>query len=213
MRTSQAAARKKAPKRRPTAKRAKASRARTKRKAAARRPRASRPKAAPAGARTRAPAPPAEGDRAPAFRLRDSEGREVDSASLAGRPYVLYFYPKDETPGCTQQACDFRDAHGAFEEAGVRILGVSPDPPESHARFRAHHGLPFTLLADAGAALARAYGAWGKRVLYGRTYEGVLRSTFLVDGAGVVRRAWRGVKVPGHVAAVREAAGPGPARG
>ncbi|GMV12968.1 MAG: peroxiredoxin [Polyangiaceae bacterium] len=124
----------------------------------------------------------------------------------AGGPYVLYFYPKDDTPGCTKEACDFRDGLSAFRKAGVRVIGVSPDSEASHARFSEKYALPFTLLSDPDKQLARAYSVWVKKKNYGREYMGIERSTFLVDAKGVVRRVWRGVKVAGHVDSVLAAA-------
>jgi peroxiredoxin Q/BCP len=142
------------------------------------------------------------GSKAPEFRLQDHMGRWVTSKELRGAPYVLYFYPKDDTPGCTQEACDFRDAISAFKRAGARVLGVSPDSVATHAKFAAKQRLPFTLLSDNSRELCSAYGAWVKKRLYGREYMGVERSTFVVGPTGLVRRVWRGVKVPGHAAAV-----------
>lgn len=147
-----------------------------------------------------------EGDTAPGFALPDDTGAEVSSADLAGTPYVLYFYPKDDTPGCTTEACGFRDALPDFEKLGVRVLGVSPDSSASHQRFRAKYELPFTLLSDADKSLSSAYGAWALKKNYGREYMGVVRSTFLVDAGGVIRNAWRGVKVNGHIDKVQAAA-------
>jgi thioredoxin-dependent peroxiredoxin len=143
-----------------------------------------------------------EGSRAPAFSLPDQAGRIVSSSALAGKPYVLYFYPKDDTSGCTREACGFRDSLRGFGSKGVKIIGVSPDSEASHARFAGKYGLPFTLLADTDKALARAYGVWAKKQNYGREYMGIVRSTFLVDKRGVVQKAWRGVRVDGHVEAV-----------
>ena len=139
------------------------------------------------------------GKRAPSFELSDAAGKSVSSSTLAGAPYVLYFYPKDDTPGCTREACGFRDEFGAFKKAGVRVVGVSPDSSASHARFRDKYSLPFTLLADSDKKLAHAYGTWVKKQNYGREYMGIERSTFLIDAKGVVRRAWRKVKVDAHV--------------
>jgi peroxiredoxin Q/BCP len=147
-----------------------------------------------------------EGSRAPSFSLPDQAGRVVSSSSLAGKPYVLYFYPKDDTSGCTREACGFRDSLRGFGQKGVRIIGVSPDSEASHARFAGKYGLPFTLLADTEKSLARAYGVWAKKQNYGREYMGIVRSTFLVDKRGVVRKAWRGVRVDGHIDAVLDAA-------
>ncbi len=158
------------------------------------------------------PAEPSIPDRligraAPGFRLADHHGSMLASSELSGKPYVLYFYPKDDTPGCTKEACDFRDGRALFDARGVRVVGVSPDSSSSHERFRDKFQLPFTLLADTDKILARAYGVWVKKSMYGREYMGIERSTFLVDASGVVRRAWRGVKVGGHVDEVRSALG------
>ena len=150
---------------------------------------------------------PSEGSRAPSFSLPDQAGRVVSSSSLAGKPYVLYFYPKDDTSGCTREACGFRDSLRGFGTKGVKIIGVSPDNEASHARFAGKYGLPFTLLADTDKSLAKAYGVWAKKQNYGREYMGIVRSTFLVDKRGVVKKAWRGVRVDGHVDAVLDAAG------
>jgi peroxiredoxin Q/BCP len=163
------------------------------------------PKANAASAVAAAP-PLAEGDRAPSFELSDQAGGSLSSGSLAGHPYVLYFYPKDDTPGCTTEACGFRDAFPDFEGAGVRVLGVSPDSIASHQKFVGKYGLPFTLLSDSERSLASAYGVWALKKLYGRESMGIVRSTFLVDGEGVIRKVWRGVRVNGHVAEVQAAA-------
>ena len=148
-----------------------------------------------------------EGSRAPTFSLPDQAGRVVSSSSLSGKPYVLYFYPKDDTSGCTREACGFRDSLRGFGSKGVKIIGVSPDTEASHARFAGKYGLPFTLLADTDKTLAKAYGVWAKKQNYGREYMGIVRSTFLVDKRGTVKKAWRGVRVDGHVDAVLTAAG------
>jgi peroxiredoxin Q/BCP len=140
-----------------------------------------------------------EGKKAPAFELADQNGTVVSSASLAGKPYVLYFYPKDNTPGCTVEACDFRDNFARFEQTKVRVFGVSPDSSKSHAGFAAKFELPFTLLADADKSLVNAYGVWVKKLNYGREYMGVERSTFLVGADGAIKKVWRNVKVKGHV--------------
>jgi peroxiredoxin Q/BCP len=149
----------------------------------------------------------AVGSPAPSFSLPDQDGNVVTSESLKGAPYVLYFYPKDDTPGCTKEACGFRDSGPAFGKNGVRVLGVSPDSEKSHARFAEKYGLPFTLLADAEKKLAAAYGVWVEKTNYGRKYMGIERSTFLVDGKGRVQKIWRGVRVPGHVEDVLLASG------
>jgi thioredoxin-dependent peroxiredoxin len=148
----------------------------------------------------------AAGARAPEFELVDQRGESVSSAGLAGQPYVLYFYPKNDTPGCTTQACGFRDAHPDFERLGVRVIGVSPDSVVSHQKFIAKYGLPFTLLSDGAQSLASKYGVWSLKKNYGREYMGIVRSTFLVDGEGVIRKVWRGVRVNGHIAEVQGAA-------
>ncbi|MEI9940494.1 MAG: thioredoxin-dependent thiol peroxidase [Pseudomonadota bacterium] len=144
----------------------------------------------------------AEGSKAPAFALPDETGGVVSSASLAGKPYVIYFYPKDDTPGCTKEACDFRDNLKAFNSAKVRVLGVSPDDPKRHAKFKEKYGLNFTLLSDVDKTLIGAYGIWIKKLNYGREYMGVQRSTFIVDKTGKIAKSWNGVRVPGHVEAV-----------
>ncbi len=117
----------------------------------------------------------------------------------------MYFYPKDDTPGCTKEACDFRDSQRAIIRAGARVIGVSPDSVASHGKFAGKYHIPFTLLSDSSRDLAKAYGSWIKKRLYGREYMGIERSTFLVGKSGTILRAWRGVKVPGHVAQVLEA--------
>jgi peroxiredoxin Q/BCP len=144
----------------------------------------------------------AEGSKAPSFSLPDETGTALSSASLAGKPYVLYFYPKDDTPGCTKEACDFRDNLRAFNAQKVRVLGVSPDDPKRHAKFKEKYGLTFTLLSDTEKSLIGAYGVWVKKLNYGREYMGVQRSTFLIDKEGKIAKAWHGVRVPGHVEAV-----------
>lgn len=146
------------------------------------------------------------GDVVPEFEALDQDGELVKSSSLAGAPYVIYFYPKDDTPGCTTQACGFRDEQTMFAEHGIRVIGVSPDSPASHARFRKKYGLQFTLLADIERRLVTQFGVWKLKQNYGREYWGVERSTFLIDADGKIARQWRGVKVAGHVPAVLEAA-------
>lgn len=139
------------------------------------------------------------GDSAPAFELVGDGGVTVKSSELAKTPYVIYFYPKDNTPGCTQEACDFRDSFARIEAAGVRVFGVSKDSVKSHDGFKAKYALPFTLLSDPDKALHAAYGAWGFKKMYGKEVEGTIRSTFLVDKKGRVAAAWPSVKVKGHV--------------
>lgn len=144
----------------------------------------------------------AEGARAPAFRLPSDAGGTVTLKEFAGRSVVLYFYPKDDTSGCTTEACEFRDSWAAVREAGAVVLGVSPDGVASHAKFRAKHALPFPLLADADHAVASAYGAWGKKQMYGRTYFGILRTTYIIGPTGRVARVFPRVRPAGHAAEV-----------
>lgn len=138
------------------------------------------------------------GDMAPGFKLASSEGGEVSLHDLKGRPVVLYFYPKDMTPGCTQEACDFRDRSARLRELGAVVLGVSPDSLKSHAKFIEKHALDFPLLADEGHAVCELFGVWVEKTNYGKKYMGVERSTFLIDREGRLARAWRKVKVAGH---------------
>jgi peroxiredoxin Q/BCP len=170
--------------------------------------RVSKPKAKPLPAKAEAEASSkaiGEGDRVPSFDLADQSGERLSSESLAGEPYVIYFYPKDDTPGCTVEACGFRDSLPNFTARGVRVIGISPDSVQSHARFRDKHGLTFTLLSDPEKDLAKAFGVWVKKQNYGREYMGIERSTFVVDPNGVVHKAWKGVRVPGHVDQVLDA--------
>jgi thioredoxin-dependent peroxiredoxin len=143
-----------------------------------------------------------EGQLAPDFEARDGSGATVRLADLRGRPVVLYFYPKDDTPGCTKEACGFRDEYAALQATGAALLGVSPDDEESHRQFAAKFDLPFQLLSDPGAAIATAYGVWKEKNMYGRTSLGVERTTFLLDEAGVIRKIFPKVKVDGHVGEV-----------
>ncbi len=138
------------------------------------------------------------GDRAPAFTLKDQDGNEHSLADYAGRTVVLYFYPKDDTPGCTKEACSFRDNFGAIEKAGAVILGVSVDGAASHQKFRAKYDLPFPLLVDEGAKVATAYGAWGEKVLYGKTVIGMTRSTFIIGPDGSLTKVWKRARADGH---------------
>ncbi len=146
-----------------------------------------------------------EGTPAPDFELPTDDGGSVRLSDLRGSPVVLYFYPKDDTPGCTTEACAFRDAYGEFQERGAVILGVSPDDEASHAGFKAKFGLPFTLLADTEHEVAERYGAWGERKMAGRTFMGINRSTFVIDSDGNVARAMYGVSPEGHADEVLEA--------
>ena len=148
----------------------------------------------------------APGDKAPSFRVPTDGDGEISSAALKGKPYVLYFYPKDNTSGCTKEAVNFSDAKRKFAAAGVEIVGISKDSPESHAKFRKKYTLKITLGSDSELKIANAYGVWVEKSLYGRRYMGMDRATFLVDAKGVIRQIWRKVKVPGHVEAVLSAA-------
>jgi len=141
---------------------------------------------------------PEEGQPAPDFTLLSDSGETVTLSELRGRPVVLYFYPRDDTPGCTAQACGIRDAWGEFERRGAVVLGVSPDSAASHARFRAKYGLPFTLLADPDHEVAERYGVWVEKTSYGKTYWGVERSTFVIGADGTLARIMRRVKPDTH---------------
>jgi peroxiredoxin Q/BCP len=138
------------------------------------------------------------GQRAPAFTLTADDGSKVRLADLQGRPVVLYFYPKDDTPGCTREACAFRDRQADLKKAGAVVLGVSADSKESHQKFRDKYRLNFPLLADEGHLVAEKYGAWREKNMYGKKSLGIVRSTFLIDAAGKVAKVWRQVKVDGH---------------
>jgi len=142
----------------------------------------------------------------PDFALPGTDGRTWTRQDLAGGTWVLYFYPKDNTPGCTAESCDFRDAAPDLAKAGLKVLGISPDSIKSHQGFIAKQGLNFVLLSDQDHALAEALGVWVEKSMYGRTYMGIDRSTFLVGPTGRIRRSWNKVKVPGHVAEVLAAA-------
>jgi peroxiredoxin Q/BCP len=143
-----------------------------------------------------------EGKPAPDFELTSDAGERVRLSDLRGKPVVLYFYPKDDTPGCTRQACDIRDAWGDFERAGAVVLGVSPDGEASHAKFKAKYNLPFPLLADPDHAVSEAYGVWKQKSFAGRKYMGVERSTFLIAPDGTVARVMRKVDAKAHAADV-----------
>ena len=147
------------------------------------------------------------GTKAPDFDMAADGGGRIRLADLKGAPVVLYFYPKDDTPGCTKQAIDFSAAASAFAASGAHIVGVSRDSVASHARFKARHQLDLALASDPDGDVVERYGAWVEKSMYGRTYMGIDRSTFLIDGSGVIARIWRKVKVPGHVAEVAQALG------
>ncbi len=142
------------------------------------------------------------GDRAPGFALADQDGKPVSLADFAGRQVVLYFYPKDDTPGCTKEACQFNDNLAAFQAAEVPVIGISPDQADSHVRFRTKYGLEFPLLSDPDHGTMERYGAWGEKSMYGKKTVGVIRSTFVVGADGRVERAWYSVKADGHAAKV-----------
>jgi thioredoxin-dependent peroxiredoxin len=146
-----------------------------------------------------------EGKPAPNFELTSDSGETVSLAELRGKPVVLYFYPKDDTPGCTTQACGIRDVYGEFERAGAVVLGVSPDDERSHQKFKEKYELPFTLLADTGHEVAEQYGVWGEKKYMGRTYLGVTRSTFVIDTDGNVKKIFPNVKPATHADDVLEA--------
>lgn len=145
------------------------------------------------------------GMRAPAFDMATATGERVSSEGLKGRPFVLYFYPKADTPGCTTEGQDFTALLPQFEAAGVTVIGVSRDPLKTLARFAAKRELGVILASDEDGSVTEAYGVWGEKTLYGRAYMGIERATFLIDGDGVIRHAWRKVSVKGHAQAVLDA--------
>jgi peroxiredoxin Q/BCP len=146
------------------------------------------------------------GDKAPSFTLPSDGGGEVSLKDFKGNPVVLYFYPKDDTSGCTAEACAFRDQLPDFSRLKATVIGVSRDSAASHDKFKTKYRLPFPLASDEDGKVCEAYGVWTEKSMYGRKYMGIERSTFLIDGNGVFRGVWRKVKVPGHVEAVLEAA-------
>jgi peroxiredoxin Q/BCP len=147
------------------------------------------------------------GDKAPAFSLPDADGNNVSLSSFAGSKVVVYFYPKDDTPGCTKEACQFNDALASFRGLGVPVVGISPDSSASHVRFRNKYGLDFVLLSDPSRKVMESYGAYGEKMMYGKPVTGVIRSTFVIDEKGRVEHAWYGVKADGHAAKVLAAVG------
>lgn len=146
------------------------------------------------------------GDKAPDFTLPTDGGGKISLKDLRGKTVILYFYPKDDTSGCTAEACAFRDSLPDFSKAKATVLGVSKDSVVSHDKFKAKYGLTFPLLSDADGKVTEAYGTWVEKSMYGRKYMGVERATFLIDGKGVIRGIWRKVKVPGHADEVLQAA-------
>lgn len=137
-------------------------------------------------------------DQAPDFCLSDARGREYSLDQFRGKALVLYFYPKDDTPGCTKEACSFRDDYDVYREHGIAIVGISPDSPKSHQRFVQKHELPFILLSDPEKEVLKAYGAWGEKNMYGKKYMGVIRKTFLIDKDGKIIKIYPKVRVNGH---------------
>jgi peroxiredoxin Q/BCP len=142
------------------------------------------------------------GAKAPEFSLLADDGKTVALKDLRGKPVVLYFYPKDDTPGCTKEACEFRDSWRDVQQSGAVVLGVSPDSVGSHQKFKQKFNLPFPLLADIDHKVATAYGVWGEKSMYGKKYQGVLRTTFLIDQAGAIAQIFEKVKPEGHAAEV-----------
>lgn len=138
------------------------------------------------------------GDKAPGFTLESEEGKSVSLSDYRGKVVVLYFYPRDDTPGCTKEACSFRDAYDLFLDKGAVVLGVSPDKSASHGRFKSKYALPFHLLADPEKTALGAYGAWGEKKMYGRTVEGVIRSTFVIAVDGTIKAVFPKVRPEGH---------------
>jgi len=145
-----------------------------------------------------------EGDKAPAFTLNDHDGNPVSLSDFAGKKVVVYFYPKDDTPGCTKEACSFRDNYDAILAKGAVVIGISPDGEASHTKFRNKFNLPFHLVADPDRIAIGGFGAWGEKKMYGKSYEGVLRSTFVVGEDGTIIRAWPKVKPEDHALEVLE---------
>lgn len=139
-----------------------------------------------------------EGQKAPDFSLSSSDGGEVSLKGLKGKTVVLYFYPKDDTPGCTREACAFRDAQGAIKRTGAVVLGVSPDSLDAHDKFSRKYKLNFPLLSDPDKTVAKKFGAFGEKVMYGKKVVGMIRSTFIIDGGGVIRKVFPRVRVDGH---------------
>lgn len=149
-----------------------------------------------------------ENQKAPDFELTNDEGKKISLSGFRGKPVVLYFYPKDDTPGCTTEACNFRDDYEDYRKQGAEIIGVSPDSVKSHIKFRTKHTLPFILLADEKHKVCEMYGVWGKKKIFGKKYFGVLRTTFLIDKDGNIAKVFKGVKPANHskevIAAINE---------
>jgi peroxiredoxin Q/BCP len=145
------------------------------------------------------------GDSAPAFTLESDTGKKVKLSDLKGKKVILYFYPKDMTPGCTQEACDFRDSFARLGKAGAVVLGISKDSVASHQKFKAKHELPFTLLSDPDGKVCEAYGVWQEKTLYGKKFMGIVRTTFIIDERGKILHTFHKVKVTGHVGKLLDA--------
>ncbi len=139
-----------------------------------------------------------EGDMAPDFRAKNQDGKEIKLSDFRGQKVVLYFYPKDDTPGCTKEACSFRDAFKLYTEKGIKVLGVSTDDEKSHQKFRTKYGLPFDLIADTDKSIVTTYGVYVEKSLYGKKYMGIERTTFLIDEEGKIKKIFRKVKPEGH---------------
>ena len=150
---------------------------------------------------------PTVGEPAPAFELPNEHGEMVSLKDLKGKDFVLYFYPKDDTPGCTKEACAFRDDYSAYEEAGVEIVGVSADSPESHQKFKEKYDLPFTLLADEDKEICKRYGVLGKKKMFGREFMGINRTTFVIDEEGKISHVFENVKPTSHSQELLDALG------
>jgi peroxiredoxin Q/BCP len=145
-----------------------------------------------------------EGTKAPAFRLKDDNGNMVSLSDFTGKKVVLYFYPKDDTPGCTKEACSFRDAYDDILEKGAVVVGISADSEQSHGKFKKKYKLPFHLISDPGKDVIKAYGAWGEKKMYGKTYEGIIRSTFIIDENGIIFKVFPKVSPAEHAKEVME---------
>lgn len=145
------------------------------------------------------------GDKAPSFSAESDEGDIISLSSLKGKTFVLYFYPKDDTSGCTKEACTFTENISAFNKLGVTVLGISKDSIASHRKFKEKYGLKFPLLSDADGKICEAYGTWIEKSMYGRKYMGIDRATFIIGADGKIQAVWRKVKVPGHIEAVLDA--------
>lgn len=144
------------------------------------------------------------GDKAPDFKGVDENGKEISLANFSGKKLIMYFYPKDNTPGCTNEACDLRDNYNMWLDKGYDVIGVSPDSQQSHQKFIAKHTLPFTLISDPDKVIIKQYGAWGPKKLYGREYEGLLRTTFVIDDNGVITNIFEKVKTKDHTNQILE---------